>query len=413
MNREVRSKDLDIIDPDKKIIALEGGIPVRATRLPYGLQYVNDEDIEAVTKVLRSDWITTGPKVKEFEEATARYVGAKYAVSFSSGTAALHGAAYAAKLGSGDEVITTPLTFCATANSALYVGAKPVFADVSEDTLNIDPKNIHQKITSRTKAIIPIDYAGHPAEIDKIMALAEEFELTVIEDASHAIGSEYKSKRIGGLSHMTVFSFHPVKHITTGEGGMVTTDNPEFANRLRKFRNHGINRDFENQPDKAEKQWYYEMDDLGFNYRLSDISCALGLSQLKRLPENISRRRDIVSKYNLEISKITGLTTPTERIDNRSAWHIYPLRFDLSKFKVGRTSIFRALRAENIHVNVHYVPVHLHPYYRTKFGFRGGEYPVAESNYERLITLPLFPAMTDQDVEDVLSAVNKICRHYT
>jgi dTDP-4-amino-4,6-dideoxygalactose transaminase len=212
---------------------------------------------------------------------------------------------------------------------------------------------------------------------------------------------------------MTVFSFHPVKHITTGEGGMVTTDNPEFANRLRKFRNHGINRNFENQPDKAEKQWYYEMDDLGFNYRLSDISCALGLSQLKRLPENISRRRDIVSKYNSEISKITGLITPTERVDNRSAWHIYPLRFDLAKFKVGRTSIFRALRAENIHVNVHYVPVHLHPYYRTKFGFRGGEYPVAESNYERLITLPLFPTMTDQDVEDVLSAVNKICRHFT
>ena len=404
---------MGIIDRGEGIIALEGGMPVRATGLPYGHQDVDDEDIEAVTRVLRSDWITTGPKVEEFEEAISRYVGTQYAVSFSSGTAALHGSAYAAKLDSGDEVITTPMTFCATANSALYVGAKPVFADVREDTLNIDPENIHQKITSRTKAIIPVDYAGHPVEIDKIMALAEEFELTVIEDASHAMGSEYKGKRIGGLSHMTVFSFHPVKHITTGEGGMVTTDNPEFADRLRKFRNHGVNRNFENHPGKAEKQWYYEMDDLGFNYRLSDISCALGLAQLKRLPENISRRRDIVGKYNSKLSEITGLITPTELIDNRSAWHIYPIRLDLSKFTVGRTTIFRALRAENIQVNVHYIPVHLHPYYKAKFGFRGGEYPVAEGNYERLITLPLFSSMTDRDVEDVLLAVNKICRYFT
>ncbi|MEM4724963.1 MAG: aminotransferase class I/II-fold pyridoxal phosphate-dependent enzyme, partial [Candidatus Hadarchaeum sp.] len=256
-------------------LAIHGGRPVRKTLLPYGRQSIDEDDIQAVIEVLRSDWITTGPKVAEFEEAFAEYVGAKYAVSFSSGTAALHGAAFAAALGPGDEAIVTPMTFCATANCVLYQGAKPVFADVCPDTLNIDPEEVACKITPHTKVLLPVDYAGHPADLDPILELADRHRLAVIEDACHALGAEYKGRRVGGISHMTVFSFHPVKHITTGEGGMVTTNDAELARRLRIFRNHGI--DSNARQRQAEGQWYYEMVELGYNYRLTDIGCALGL----------------------------------------------------------------------------------------------------------------------------------------
>ena len=391
-------------------LAIEGGDPIRRTYLPYGHQWIDEDDIRAVVEVLRSDWITTGPKVAEFEEAFAEYVGTRYAVSFSSGTAALHGAAFAAGLGPGDEAITTPMTFCATANCALYQGAKPVFADVCQDTLNIDPDEVARRITPRTKAILPVDYAGHPVDLGPILELANRHGLVVIEDACHALGAEYKGQRVGRISHMTVFSFHPVKHITTGEGGMVTTDDAELARRLRVFRNHGIDRDARQR--QAEGQWYYEMVLLGYNYRLTDIGCVLGLSQLRRLDANLTRRREIAARYTAAFQGIPGMIPPAVRHDVNPAWHLYPIRLDLERLGVGRAEVFGALRAEGLGVNVHYIPVHLHPYYRERLGYRGGEYPVAEDAYERLITLPMFHGMTDQDIEDVIEAVDKVLRYY-
>ena len=400
------------LDVDLDLLAVHGGTPVRATGLPYGHQSIEEEDIEAVVQVLRSDWITTGPKVAEFEEAVAAYVGARYAVSFSSGTAALHGAAFAAGLGPGDEAITTPLTFCATANCVLYMGATPVFADVCDDSLNLDPEQVARRITSRTKAVIPVDYAGHPADLDSFSELAQQNGLVIIEDAAHALGAEYKGQRVGSISHMTIFSFHPVKHITTGEGGMVTTDNPELASRLRMFRNHGIDPKARQQQGHAMGQWYYEMTELGYNYRLSDIGCALGLSQLHRLTDNLKRRREIAGYYTEALAELPGIVTPIERPETKSAWHLYPVRIQLDRFGSGRKELFQALRAENIEVNVHYIPVHLHPYYRRRFGYQDGEYPMAEAAYESLISLPLFPGMLDQDAQDVIQAMRKVFGHY-
>jgi perosamine synthetase len=383
---------------------------VRKTLLPYGYQNIDEDDIRAVVEVLRSDWITTGPKVAEFEEAFAEYVGARYAVSFSSGTAALHGAAFAAGLGPGDEAITTPMTFCATANCVLYQGARPVFADVCSDTLNLDPDEVGRRITSHTKAILPVDYAGHPADLDPLLELADRHGLVLIEDACHALGAEHKGRQVGSISHMTVFSFHPVKHITTGEGGMVTTNDVELARRLRMFRNHGIESDARQR--QAQGQWYYEMVALGYNYRLTDIGCALGLSQLRRLDANLARRREIAARYNASSQDMRAVIPPAVRPDVNPAWHLYPIRLDLPKLRVGRAEIFRALRAENIGVNVHYIPVHLHPYYRERFRYQGGECPVAERAYEQLISLPMFHGMTDQDVEDVIEAVRKVVSYY-
>jgi perosamine synthetase len=399
-----------VVGRKEAALAVHGGQPVRKTLLPYGHQNVDEDDIRAVVEVLRSDWITTGPKVAEFEEAFAEYVGARYAVSFSSGTAALHGAAFAAGLGPGDEAITTPMTFCATANCVLYQGARPVFADVCPDTLNLDPDKVGRRITSHTKAILPVDYAGHPADLDPLLELADRHGLVVIEDACHALGAEYKGRRVGSISHMTVFSFHPVKHITTGEGGMVATNDAELARRLRMFRNHGIDSDARQR--QAQGQWYYEMVALGYNYRLTDIGCALGLSQLRRLDANLARRREIAARYNASFQDMRPVIPPAVRPDVNPAWHLYPIRLDLPKLRVGRAEIFRALRAENIGVNVHYIPVHLHPYYRERFGYQGGECPVAEGVYEQLISLPMFHGMTDQDIEDVIEAVRKVVSYY-
>lgn len=383
---------------------------LRENFLPYGRQLVDENDIRAVVEVLRSDWLTTGPKVAEFEEAFAEYVGARYAVSFSSGTAALHGAVFAAGLGPGDEAITTPMTFCATANCVLYQGAKPVFADISPDTLNVDPSEVARRITPRTKAILPVDYAGHPADLDALLDLAGRHGLPVIEDACHALGAEYKGRRVGSVANMAVFSFHPVKHITTGEGGMVTTDDPKWARRLRMFRNHGIDSDARQR--QAEGQWYYQMVALGFNYRLTDIGCALGLSQLRKLEANLARRREIAVRYTVAFHGVPGVIPPTVRPDVNPAWHLYPIRLDLTRLRVGRTEVFQALRGENLGVNVHYIPVHMHPYYRDRFGYRDGEYPVAEDAYERLISLPMFHSMTDRDVEDVIRVVQTVISRF-
>jgi perosamine synthetase len=401
---------MPVLPLTSEALAIDGGTPIRKTFLPYGRQSIEEDDIQAVISVLRSDWLTTGPKVEQFEQAIADRVGAKHAVSFSSGTAALHGAAFAAGLGPGDEAITSPLTFAASANCVLYQGAAPVFADVSPDTLNLDPEQVAQKITSRTRVLIPVDYAGHPAEMDAIRKLADAHGCFVIEDAAHALGAEYKSHRVGSMADMTVFSFHPVKHLTTGEGGMVTTNRDDLAKTLKQFRNHGISSDARQR--QSEGQWFYEMVLLGFNYRLTDIACALGLSQLKRLDENLSRRREIARRYTAAFRDLAEVTPPIAHDDVNPAWHLYSIRLNLEKVTADRAQIFRALRAENIGVNVHYIPVHLHPYYRNRFGYRGGEYPVAENAYERLITLPMFHGMTDQDIEDVIHAVRKVVCHY-
>src|SRR5579863_6188172 len=394
----------------REALALHGGTPVRSTLLPYGRQSIDEADIRAVVDTLRSDWLTTGPKINEFEEDFAAWVGARYAISFSSGTAALHGAAFAAGLGAGDEAITSPLTFAATANSVLYQGAKPVFADIVPDTLNLDPERVRGLVTAKTKALLPVDYAGHPAELEAMIEIADQHGLTVIEDACHALGAEYRGRRVGSVSHMTVFSFHPVKHLTTGEGGIVTTDNPVFAETLRRFRNHGISSDARQRQSMG--QWHYEMVLLGFNYRLTDIACALGFQQMKRLEANLARRRQIAAQYTSEIRSMTGVLAPVARPDVNPAWHLYPIRLDLTKLSAGRGELFQALRAENIGVNVHYIPVHRHPYYRDRFGYKGGEFPVAEAAYERLISLPMFHGMSDNDVEDVVCAVRKVVMHY-
>jgi UDP-4-amino-4,6-dideoxy-N-acetyl-beta-L-altrosamine transaminase len=386
-------------------------MPVRQKLLPYGRQSLDESDIEAVVEVLKSDWLTTGPKVGEFEERFADWIGARHAVSFGSGTAALHGAAFAAGLGSGDEAITTPMTFCADANCVLYQGATPVFADVSADTLNLDPGEVSKKINSHTKAIIAVDYAGHPAALDELGELAktQTQRALLIEDASHALGAEYRGKRVGGIADMTIFSFHPVKHLTTGEGGMVTTNDAQLAETLRRFRNHGISSEARARQEAG--QWFYEMVLLGFNYRLTDIACALGLSQLEKLDANLARRRKIASQYAVAFGDMAGIITPAVREGVNPAWHLYPIRLELEKLAAGRAEIFRALRAENLGVNVHYIPVHQHPYYRERFGSEE-KYPIAEDAYERLISLPMFHSMTEQDVEDVIHAVSKVVTHY-
>ncbi len=394
---------------------------MREKLLPYGRQSLDDDDIQAVVDVLRSDWLTTGPKVGEFEEAFAGWIGTRFAVSFTSGTAALHGAAFAAGLGAGDEAITTPLTFCATANCVLYQDATPVFADVCDDTLNIDPREVLKKISSRTKAIIAVDYAGHPAALDEMRGIAEQAGAVFIEDACHALGAKFRGKRVGGIADMTVFSFHPVKHLTTGEGGMVTTDSPRLAETLRRFRNHGISSEARDRQESG--QWFYEMVMLGFNYRLTDIACALGLSQIGKLDANLMRRREIAAQYERAFGDLSGnetdanfpVTLPAVREGVNPAWHLYPIRLNLQGLSAERGEIFRALRAENIGVNVHYIPVHRHPYYREHFpeASREGSCPIAENSYERLISLPMFHSMTDEDVADTIGALRKVIDHYT
>ncbi len=392
-------------------LAIHGGSPVRKSLLPYGRQSLDDAAIQAVVEVLKSDWLTTGPKVGEFEERFAAWVGARHAVSFSSGTAALHGAAFAAGLEAGDEAITTPMTFCATANCILYQGATPVFADVSPDTLNLDPKEVSKRVSARTKAVFAVDYAGHPAALDELeqLAKAQGQGALLIEDACHALGAEYRGKRVGGIADMTVFSFHPVKHLTTGEGGMVATNDARLAETLRRFRNHGISSEARQRQEAG--QWFYEMVLLGFNYRLTDIACALGLSQLERLDANLARRREIAAEYGEAFRDLPAIVIPAEREDANPAWHLYPIRLKLEKLAAGRGEIFQALRAENIGVNVHYIPVHQHPYYRERSKSKES-YPVAEDAYERLISLPMFHSMTPQDVADVIHALVKVVTHY-
>lgn len=391
--------------------AILGGTPIRKEPLPYARQYIDDDDCLAVSTVLKSDYLTTGPKVKEFEEIIADFVGAKYAVSFSNGTAALHGACYAAGIGKGDEVITTPMTFAASANCVLYSGGTPVFADIDEYTFNIDVNEIAKKITDKTKAIIPVDYTGQAADIDEIKELVKDTEILIIEDGAHSLGTKYKGTRVGGLADMTMFSFHPVKTITTGEGGIITTNNEEYYTKLINFRSHCITRDINQLVDKEAGGWYYEQLDLGYNYRMTDIQAALGISQMKKVDWFIQRRKEIVMKYNEAFRDLDGIILQKNAEFSDTVNHLYVIKLDLNKLKADRKEIYNALLAENIGVNVHYIPVYWHPYYQ-KLGYKKGLCPKAEELYNSILTLPLFPAMTDNDVEDVIGGVYKIINYY-
>jgi len=374
--------------------------------IPYGRQSISEEDIAAVVEVLRSDWLTQGPAVEHFEKAVADYCGARYAVAVANGTAALHLCAMAAGFGPGDEVITSPITFVASANCIAYVGATPVFADIDPQSYCIDPAQVQAKISPDTRGIIPVHFAGQPCDMGSIATMAKDRGLKIIEDAAHAIGASYEvageTFKVGCCAHsdMTIFSFHPVKHITTGEGGMITTNDPHLYEELLLLRTHGITKDSEKITNN-DGPWYYEQQALGFNYRITDLQCALGSSQLKRLDSFIARRRQIVANYNQAFADCEHLVTPFERVDCHSSWHLYMLGFK----GMDRHRVFERLRGKGLGVNVHYIPVHMQPYYKKHFQTSPGDYPVAENYYAGIVTMPMFPSMTDEDVQYVIETV--------
>ncbi|SFM23597.1 UDP-4-amino-4,6-dideoxy-N-acetyl-beta-L-altrosamine transaminase [Gracilibacillus orientalis] len=379
--------------------------------IPYGHQTIDDDDINSVISILKSDYLTTGPAVERFEKSIANYVDTKYAVTFSNGTAALHGACYAAGIQKGDEVITSPMTFVASSNCVLYMGATPIFVDIDQKTYNIDPKEIWKKITSKTKAIIPVDYTGQPCDLDEINEMATKHNLIVIEDAAHALGARHKGKKIGSISDMTMFSFHPVKHITTGEGGIITTNNKEYYEKLLEFRSHGVTRD-RSKLKEDHGPWYYEMQFLGYNYRMSDIQAALGASQLSKSDDFLKKRKAIVDKYNAAFANIREINTPFQKQTNNSSWHLYVLRFNIAELVASRKQIFEELRGQNIGVNVHYIPVYYQPFYQG-LGFKKGICPNTEKLYEEIITLPLFPSMTETEVNYVIECVKEIVKKHS
>jgi perosamine synthetase len=392
------------------LLAIQGGTPVRQTPLPYGRQWVDDDDIAAVVATLRSDWLTTGPGVSTFEQAFASAAGAHEAVAVSSGTAALHAAAYALGIGPGDEVIVPAMTFAATANAVVFQGGTPVFADVDPTTLLLDPHAAEACVTPRTRAIFAVDYAGQPCNYDELRQIAARHGLALLDDACHALGGRYRGRPVGALADLNTFSLHPVKPITAGEGGVITTDDSDMAQRMRHFRNHGITADHQQRQQKGT--WFYEMTDLGYNYRLTDIQCALALSQLAKLSGWVARRQELARRYDAAFADLSG-AQPLHSLPERThAYHLYVLRLDTVRLRASRADIFAALRAEGIGVNVHYIPVHLHPFYRQHFGTVPGLCPAAEAAYEEVVSLPIFPRMSDADANDVIAAVYKVLSFY-
>ena len=371
--------------------------------IPYGKQTIEQDDIQAVVDVLKSDFLTTGPKIAEFEQTVADYVGAKYAVAISNGTSALHAACFAAGIEPGDEVITTPLTFAASANCVLYCGGTPVFADVDPKTYNIDPEDIQRKITDRTKAIIAVHLAGQPCDMDAIHSIAREHGLIVIEDGAHALGSVYKGKKVGSMSDMTTFSFHPVKPITTGEGGMIVTDNEDFYKKMILFRSHGITRD-DSMMTRNDGPWFYQQFNLGYNYRITDIQCALGCSQMKKLDRFLARRKEIVARYNEAFADCDNIITPYQLSDTESGWHLYIVQVK----NCDRRKVFENMREKGIGVNVHYIPVYMHPYYQ-EHGYENVHCANAEEIYSHIISLPLYPGLTSEQQDYVIDTLKSLC----
>lgn len=393
-------------------LALYGGSPVRKDKIGYGKQWIDDKDIEAVAEVLKSDYLTCGPKIKELEDKLCAYTGADYAVAVSNGTAALHCACIAAGIGEGDEVITTPITFAASANCVFYCGGTPVFADIDPETYNISPQSIRERITDKTKAIIAVDFTGQAVCHREIREICDEYNLIFIEDAAHAIGTKYNDKYVGNLADMTCFSFHPVKTITSGEGGAILTNNKEYYDRLVLAHSHGITR----EPDmmeynNPEEPWYYEEISLGYNYRMTDFQATLLICQLRKLDIFKRRRKEIVEKYNTAFADIAEIRVQKEIFESDTCRHLYIVRLFLDKLKCSRAEFFNALQAENIGCQVHYIPVYYFPYYK-KLGYKKGICPNAESLYEEIVSIPLYPKMSDSDVDSVIKAVKKIINFY-
>lgn len=371
--------------------------------IPYGRQLIDADDIRAVVDVLKSDYLTTGPMVGEFEQAVCEFTGAKFAVAVSNGTAALHAAMFASEINAGDEVITSPMTFAATSNSVIYQKGTPIFADVCPETLLINPQSVKGKITQKTKAIIAVDYAGQPCDYDALQTIADENGLLLISDACHSIGGAYKGRAVGTLADMTCFSFHPVKHITTGEGGMILTDSSILADKLRLFRNHGITTDHRQRFESGS--WSYEMTELGYNYRITDIQCALGKSQLSKLRGWIKIRQKIARVYDDAFKDIKQITPLKVVTGVSNAYHLYVIKLS---DELNRSEIFDKLRQEGIGVNVHYIPVHMHPYYKKVFGTTPGMCPISETAYEHIISLPIFPALTEDDQMMVIETLKRV-----
>lgn len=391
--------------------AICGGVPACVKPVPYGKQYIDDADISAVTAVLKSDFLTCGPQIPALEKKFCEMTGAKYAVAVSNGTAALHIACIAADIGAGDEVITTPITFAASANCVSYLGGKPVFADINPETYNIDPAAIEACITPKTKAVIPVHFTGQAVSYDEIAAICQKHGLIMIQDAAHAVGTRYKGKPIGSLADMTCFSFHPVKTVTSGEGGMVTTNDEALYQKLLLVRSHGITRDLAQMERPSEGPWYYEMISLGYNYRLTDIQAALLSSQLAKLPVFAARRKEIVNRYNEAFRDVDGIIIQKEIPESDTTRHLYILQLDLDVLTCTRRQFFDAMTAENILCQVHYIPVYRLPYYQ-KLGYPAGLCPNAEHLYERILSIPLYYSLTDEQVEEVIFAVKKLCAYY-
>ena len=391
--------------------AICGGTPVRDTKIFYGHQYLDQADYDAVLDVLKSDYLTCGPKIGELEAKLCEVTGAKYAVVCNNGTAALHMAAMVAGIGAGDELITTPITFAASANCALYCGAKPVFADINEKTYNIDPASVKEHITPATKAVVAVDYTGQAVELDELQAICKEHNLVLIEDAAHSIGTKYNGKGVGSIADMTTFSFHPVKTITGGEGGAVLTNSEEYYQKLLLARAHGITRDASLMEHEIDGPWYYEQVDLGYNYRMTDIQAGLIISQLDKLLMFSARRKEIVARYNEAFEKNDAIIVQQEIPQSDTTRHLYILRLNPEKLTINRRQFFDALAAENVVCNVHYIPVYYFPHYE-KLGYKKGLCPKAEKLYDEMITLPLYYGMSDKDCDDVIKAVEKIAAYY-